>query len=240
MSPQKIEANRKKQLQKLQQATDYRFKDEFLLNQALVHRSYANEYKRRRVEDNERLEFLGDSVLGLAVSNYLFNEYQNLTEGELSKYRSNLVCEESLSRIADMLDLGKYLLLGKGEEANGGRSRTSILADALEAFIGALYLDGGMETAQEFIVLHFFDADTFEQKEVSKKDYKTTFQEKIQKLGYGEIEYRTIREWGPDHDKSFEVQIKVGDRTFGKGSGKTKKEAEQEAARNSIRKIEQG
>lgn len=239
MSPLKIGSDRKNKLQKLQRETGYQFTDEGILNHALVHRSYANEFKQRKAEDNERLEFLGDSVLGLAVSNFLFNKYRDVTEGELSKYRSNLVREEHLSKIANTIALGDYLLLGKGEEANGGRKRSSILADALEAFIGAIYLDGGMAAAREFIVLRFFDEDTFEQKEISKKDYKTTFQEKIQKLGYGEIEYRITKEWGPDHDKNFEVEIKVGDKTFGKGTGKTKKEAEQEAANNGIRKIKQ-
>ncbi len=239
MSPLKIGVNRKKKLQKIQRETGYIFNDETILNQALIHRSYANEWKRSKVEDNERLEFLGDSVLGLVVSNFLFNEYRHLSEGELSKYRANLVCEESLSKIADSLELGDYLLLGKGEAANGGKKRPSILADALEAFIGGIYLDGGLTAAQRFIVLRFFNEDTFEQEEVSKKDFKTTFQETIQKLGYGEIEYRITREWGPDHDKNFEVEINVGPRTFAKGSGKTKKEAEQQAAHNSIQKIQQ-
>ncbi len=240
MSTLKIGSNRKKKLQKFQRETGYLFNDETILNQALLHRSYANEFKRDKVYDNERLEFLGDSVLGLVVSNHLFNEYRELTEGELSKYRANLVCEESLSKIAVSLELGEYLLLGKGEEANGGRQRPSILADALEAFIGGVYLDGGMAAVQRFIILRFFNEDTFEQGEVAKKDFKTTFQEMIQKLGYGEIEYRIIREWGPDHDKNFEVEIKVGSRTFEKGAGKTKKEAEQQAANNSIQKIKQG
>ncbi len=240
MSSLKIGSNRKKKLQKIQREIGYLFNDEKTLNQALVHRSYANEFRRGQVSDNERLEFLGDSVLGLVVSNYLFNQYRELSEGELSKYRSNLVCEESLSKIANRFNLGEYLLLGKGEEANGGRQRPSILADALEALIGGIYVDGGMAAVQRFIVLRFFDRETFEKEEISRKDYKTTFQEKIQKLGYGEIEYRIVREWGPDHDKSFEVEIRVGGRIFEKGKGKTKKEAEQQAAQNSIRKIEQG
>jgi len=240
MSTLKIGSNRKKKLQEIQRETGYLFNDETIVNQALIHRSYANEFKQKKIYDNERLEFLGDSVLGLVVSNYLFNEYRELTEGELSKYRANLVCEESLHKMAGTLNLGKYLLLGKGEEANGGRNRPSILADALEALIGGIYLDGGMAAAQRFIILRFFNEDTFEQEEVSKKDFKTTFQEKIQKLGYGEIEYRITKEWGPDHDKNFEVEIIVENRTFEKGKGKTKKEAEQEAAQKSIRKIEQG
>lgn len=240
MSSLKIGSNRKKKLQKIQREIGYLFNNEKILNQALVHRSYANEFKRDKVYDNGRLEFLGDSVLGLVVSNYLFNEYRELTEGELSKYRSNLVCEESLSEIANNLKLGEYLLLGRGEEASGGRKRSSILADALEALIGGIYLDGGMAAAQRFIVLRFFHEDTFERERISKKDYKTTFQEKIQKLGYGEIEYRITREWGPDHDKNFEVKVIAGSQTFEKGSGKTKKEAEQQAAQNSIEKIEQG
>ena len=239
MSTLKIGSNRKKKLQKIQRETGYIFNDETILNQALIHRSYANEFKRDKIYDNERLEFLGDSVLGLVVSNFLFNEYRELTEGELSKYRANLVCEESLSKIATSLELGEYLLLGKGEEANGGRQRPSILADALEALIGGMYLDGGMAATQRFIILRFFNEDTFEQEKISKKDYKTSFQEEIQKLGYGDIEYRIVREWGPDHDKNFEVEVKVGRRTFEKGEGKTKKEAEQQAARNSIKKIEE-
>lgn len=240
MSSLKIGFNRKKKLQEIQREIGYLFNDENILNQALVHRSYANEFKRGQVYDNERLEFLGDSVLGLVVSNYLFNQYRELSEGELSKYRSNLVCEESLSNVANRFSLGEYLLLGKGEIANGGRKRPSILADALEALIGGIYLDGGMGAVQPFIVLRFFDRDTFEKEKISRKDFKTAFQEKIQKLGYGEIEYRIIREWGPDHDKNFEVEIAVGGKTFEKGKGKTKKEAEQQAAENSIRKIEQG
>lgn len=239
MTGVKIGSKRKKELQKLQRTIGYLFNNESLLNQSLVHRSYANENIASKVYDNERLEFLGDSVLGMVVSNFLFNEYRKLSEGELSKYRAKIVCEESLAEIGRGFQLGEYVLLGKGERANGGKTRNSILADTLEALIGAMYLDGGMTPVQRFVLQNFFSQGRFEKVPDELKDHKTMLQEIVQKNGKEPVAYRVIREWGPDHDKRFEVQVLLGERAIGQGIGKTKKEAEQQAAYKGIREISQ-
>ncbi len=237
MTGVKIGSKRKKELQKLQKTIGYLFNNESLLNQSLVHRSYANEQSTLEVYDNERLEFLGDSILGMIVSNFLFNEYRKLSEGELSKYRAKIVCEESLAEIGKAFHLGEYVLLGKGERSNGGKTRNSILADTLEALIGAMYLDGGMAPVQRFVLQCFFSEGRFEKVPEDLKDHKTMLQEIVQKNGKEPIAYHVVREWGPDHDKRFEVQVLVGGKVIGTGTGKTKKEAEQQAAFMGIRGI---
>ncbi|WP_101772750.1 ribonuclease III [Peptostreptococcus faecalis] len=210
---------------------EYKFKDREYIQAALTHSSFANEHKEFKY--NERLEFLGDSVLGLVVSDYLFSTNENLPEGKLTKIRASLVCEESLSIVAKKMDLGKYLFLGKGEKISGGRNRDSILADATEAVIAAIYMDGGFERAKKFILDNLestmkktIDGNIF-------KDYKTILQEIVQGNN-GKITYKLISEKGPDHNKEFEMQVRKGTEILGSGVGKNKKEAEKEAAKNAL------
>ncbi len=219
-----------------EQKLGYRFKDRKYLEQALSHSSYANENKHER-QSNERLEFLGDSVLSLIVSQYLFTNFTHLPEGELSKVRASLVCEKSLCGFAKQIGLGDCIRLGKGEELTGGRTRPSILADAFEAVIAAIFLDGGMEQARAF-VLRFIPDETIE--EVRKghtivfNDYKTLLQEIVQMNPEERVEYVLAGESGPDHDKSFEVTVCLNSNVIGRGRGKSKKQAEQEAAREAL------
>lgn len=209
----------------------YQFQDQKLLTQALTHSSYANERHIGKHADNERLEFLGDAVLEIVSSEFLFHKYPNHPEGELTRLRASMVCEPTLAFCTRELELGKYLLLGKGEEQTGGRERKSILSDALEAVIGAIYLDGGFANAKEFIKNYILI--DIENKQLFY-DSKTILQEIVQSQGNCELSYRLIKEEGPDHDKRFEVEALIGGRVLGKGSGSTKKSAEQEAAYHTI------
>jgi ribonuclease-3 len=211
----------------LQDVIGYRFREEGLLTQALTHSSYANEKHMKKGSDNERLEFLGDAVLELASSEFLYSEYPNMPEGELTKLRASLVCEPTLAFCTQPLNLGDYLLLGKGEDLTGGRKRKSILSDALEAVIGAIYLDGGFASAKEFISKYIL-TDT-EHKQLFY-DSKTILQEEVQGGNMGSLHYELLREDGPDHNKHFVVAAYVGERQLGKGEGSTKKAAEQQAA----------
>lgn len=211
---------------------NYQFSDKSLMETALSHSSYANESKSVR-QSNERLEFLGDSVLSIVVSKYLFNHFSHLPEGELTKIRASLVCEKSLYEFALSIDLGKYLLLGKGEDSSGGRKRPSILADAFEAVIAAIYLDGGMDSAQEFI-LKFIPKDLDKAKKSSFSDYKTILQEIIQKNPEERVEYILSGSEGPDHNKIFIVDVKLNSNTIGRGRGRSKKQAEQNAAKEAL------
>lgn len=211
---------------------NYQFKNIDLMETALSHSSYANESKTTR-RSNERLEFLGDSVLSIVVSKYLFNHFSHLPEGELTKIRASLVCEKSLYEFAVQIDLGKYLLLGKGEDSSGGRKRPSILADAFEAVIAAIYLDGGMDCAQDFI-LKFIPTDLDKAKKSSFSDYKTILQEIIQKNPEERVEYILSGSEGPDHNKIFIVDVKLNSNTIGRGRGKSKKQAEQNAAKEAL------
>lgn len=204
----------------------YRFSSEGLLRQALTHSSYANEKHMRKLSDNERLEFLGDAVLEIVSSDFLYRSYRELPEGELTKLRASIVCEPTLAICAKELHLGDYLLLGKGEEQTGGRERKSILSDALEAVIGAIYLDGGFANAKEFVSK--FILTDIEHKQLFY-DSKTILQEVVQGE-HGNLAYLLTDESGPDHNKSFTVEVRIGDRCVGTGSGHTKKAAEQEAA----------
>ncbi len=208
------------------------FQNKELLQEALSHSSYANEKKKQR-HSNERLEFLGDSVLSIVVSQYLFENYPDLPEGELTKIRAALVCEKSLHRFALQIRLGEFLLLGKGEAHTGGRQRPSILADAFEAVIAAIYLDAGLEAARAHI-LRFIPANLLENRFMLFGDYKTALQEVIQKNPEEKVEYLLIDESGPDHSKTFSVEVCLNSNVIGRGTGKSKKEAEQMAAREAL------
>lgn len=216
----------------LEEQIGYHFQNQDFIYEALSHSSYANEKKKHR-KSNERLEFLGDSVLSIVVSQYLFEHYPDLPEGELTKIRAALVCEKSLHRFALRIHLGDYLLLGKGEAHTGGRERPSILADAFEAVIAAVYLDGGLEAAREHI-LHFIPKNIPEKHSMLFGDYKTALQEVIQKNPEEKVDYQLIEESGPDHNKTFVVEVYLNSNVIGKGIGKSKKEAEQMAAREAL------
>lgn len=204
----------------------YEFKEKELLKQALTHSSFSNEQRINKLKDYERLEFLGDAVLELLSSKFFFLNHPEMTEGEMTKLRSSMVCEPALAFCARDLNLGEYILLGKGEEATGGRERDSIISDVMEAVIGALYLDGGLEEADKFI--HKFILSDLESKQLFY-DSKTILQEQLQKSG-DKLHYELIEESGPDHDKQFKVDVKVGTVVIGTGVGRTKKSAEQKAA----------
>ena len=220
-----------KKLEKLQQSVGYKFKDERLLQRALTHTSYANECNEGHNKSNERLEFLGDSVLGIITAEHFYLNFKDLPEGELTKLRAAPVCENSLSSFARQLGLGEYLLLGKGEMCTGGSDRPSILADAFEALIAAIYLDGGIEEAKKF-VLKYVDKAVEEHR--GFKDYKTVLQEVIQKNPGEVIEYVLVKESGPDHNKRFEVEVHLNSNVIGKGVGTSKKKAEQLAAKEAL------
>ncbi|HZX20807.1 MAG TPA: ribonuclease III [Clostridia bacterium] len=230
----KLDKRRLEQLKELQDIIDYRFRNTGIINEALTHSSYSNEYRGRCTCNNERLEFLGDSVLSTVISEYIYLKYDNLPEGELTKVRANVVCGSSLALQAKSIGLGKYLLLGKGEEVTGGRDRISILADTFEAVIGALYLDGGIETARKFILNMLEDSIKLASTGNLFKDYKTDLQELLQSKFDDKISYRVVNETGPDHDKTFEIEVVLGDKVLGRGRGKSKKEAEQNAAKKAL------
>lgn len=216
----------------------YKFKDKQLFELSLTHTSYANEKNAARYKSNQRLEFLGDSVLSIIVSKYIYTNYSHLPEGSLTKIRADVVCERSLYEIAKSINLGDYLLLGKGEDKAGGRERISILADAMEAVLGAIYLDSNLERATEVMLPLLKSRIVAAAGREGKKDYKTTLQEYIQRNGQAEIRYVTVGESGPDHDKTYDVEVYVNGEKRGNGSGRNKKSAEQEAARDAIEHIE--
>lgn len=215
----------------LEKAIGYTFKDRSLLEEALTHSSYANEGNRNLV-CNERMEFLGDSVLSVVSAEFLFTKFPDMPEGSLSKLRSSLVCTASLSGFARQIKLGDYLKLGKGEMLSGGSDRPSILEDVFEALIAAVYLDGGLEAARRHIV-HFLESE-LQNHQINFKDYKSRLQEFIQQNPDGNLTYRIIGESGPDHDKMFEAEVCFDSNVIGRGKGKSKKQAEQEAAREAL------
>ena len=216
------------QFELLEKKSGYHFQNPHLLKQAMTHSSYANEHKAKGYHDNERLEFLGDAVLEVVSSEFLFRHYPALPEGDLTKLRASIVCEPTLALCARELDLGDFLLLGKGEEHTGGRKRDSIVSDAMEALIGAIYLDGGFANAKEFV--HRFIMTDIEHKKLFY-DSKTILQEQVQKNWHdGEISYVLTGEEGPDHDKTFLVDLYVAGEKKSSGKGRTKKAAEQDAA----------
>jgi ribonuclease III len=209
------------------------FENEKLLKQAFTHSSYVNEHRRKPNEDNERLEFLGDAVLELTVSQFLFKKYPMMSEGELTKLRAAIVCEPSLVTLANEHNFGSLILLGKGEEMTGGRERPALLADVFEAFIGALYLDKGLDVVIEYLERNVFpkiNAGAFSH----VMDYKSQLQELIQRDGSGVIEYRVLLEKGPAHNKEFVSRVSLNSEEIGIGSGKSKKEAEQRAAQMAL------
>lgn len=224
-------------IKELEEIIGYGFKDENLLKTALTHSSYANEKRVEGLVCNERLEFLGDSVLSLITSRYLFENYKNLPEGELTKARAQIVCEKSLFECAQNIELGSFMLLGKGEERTGGRTRPSVLADAFEALIAAIYLDGGLEITREWLLSQLYDTIQLSVSGKSFKDYKTLLQETVQAHGETDISYKIIAECGPDHKKTFSVEVFVGGNSCGTGEGSSKKNAEQDAAKNALERL---
>lgn len=221
-------------LEDFQTVIGYHFRNAGYLRQALTHSSFANERRMKKLSDNERLEFLGDAVLEIVTSDFLYKKYLNVPEGDLTKLRASIVCEQTLALCAKQIGLGTYLYLGKGEDQTGGRGRKSVLSDALEAIIGAIYLDGGFTNAKEFV--HRFILTDIEHKQLFY-DSKTILQELVQAKGEEELQYCLIGESGPDHAKIFEVEVRIGDKSVGKGEGPTKKAAQQEAAYHALLKL---
>ena len=217
----------------LEERLGYSFRNRALLETALTHSSYANENRASGIVCNERLEFLGDSVLGVTVADFLYRHFPDMPEGRMTRLREVLVCEQSLHRVALELHLGDYLRLGKGEEHNGGRKRASILSDAVEAVIAAMYLDAGMETAAGFIHRCLLD-DVRAIETPTFTDYKTSLQELVQRHSGQVLSYELVGEEGPDHAKTFRVQVCLNGDPIGRGTGRTKKEAEQAAAANAL------
>ena len=220
----------------LETAIGYRFHNISVLQNALTHSSYANERWHDSLKSNERLEFLGDSVLGMLVAEYLYGNFSDRLEGELTRMRADMVCEKALAKVAVRIGLGKHLLLGKGEEQNGGRNRDSILADALESVIAACYLDGGMDAARAFV--NTFVLTDIPVSKLNNTDYKTMLQEFVQQKRDQVLVYTLVGESGPDHDKQFLVELTLNGTVIGRGAGTSKKRAEQDAARVALEKME--
>ena len=216
----------------LEAAIGYRFHNISLLQNALTHSSYANERWHNSLLSNERLEFLGDSILGMLVAEYLYRNFPDRPEGELTRMRADMVCEKTLAAVANSIHLGDHLLLGHGEEQGGGRTRDSILADAVESVIAASFLDGGMEAALQFI--RRFILVQVPVTKLHNADYKTQLQELVQQKRNQMLSYRLVGESGPDHDKHFDVEVTLNGAVVGSGQGSSKKRAEQDAARNAI------
>ncbi|MFD2670145.1 ribonuclease III [Marinicrinis sediminis] len=223
-------------LQELQQRLGVQFEEKRLLQQAFTHSSYVNEHRMEKYEDNERLEYLGDAVLELAMSEYLYHRHHTFSEGELTKLRASIVCEPSLVHFADQLQFGEYVRLGKGEEMTGGRTRPALLADVFEAFIGALYLDQGLPAVKTFLKQYVFPQLADDGKP-QVQDYKTQLQEKVQQQGLGSLSYRITDERGPAHDREFVAEVHMNDQLLGTGSGRSKKEAEQRAAAEALKAL---
>lgn len=224
-------------LQQLQKILGVSIRNEKLFITAFTHRSYLNEHHENNLESNERLEFLGDAVLQLISSEYLFNKYQNMPEGELTNLRSSIVCTSSLAYESKRLGFGKLLLLSKGEEITGGREREYILANTFEAVLGALYLEEGLDFCRNFLEKELLYKTQDIIKEQTHKDHKSKLQEIAQEKYSYTPQYTLIESWGPDHDKTFKVLVKIGDKVFGEGVGKSKQKAEMEAAKNALEKV---
>lgn len=220
-------------LKELEKTIGYKFNDIELLKNALTHTSFAYE---NNVLSNEKLEFLGDSILEFISSEYIYNKYKNLKEGEMTKVRATVVCEKSLYKVADKLRFGEYLFLGKSEKGTNGKTRPAILADSVEAVIAAIYIDGGLEPVKQFIIENLKEEIEDATKHVGEKDYKTVLQEELQKNGDVKIEYTIIDEKGPDHDKTFEAEVSLNGKSLATGIGKSKKEAEMQAAKKALNK----
>ena len=220
----------------LEERLGYRFQNRALLEHALTHSSYANERQLGSLGSNERLEFLGDSILGMIVAEHLYRTFPDRPEGDLTRLRANLVCEASLVLVAKALDLGSYLKLGKGEHSGGGRNRPSILADAVEALLAAVFLDGGLEYDRD--IIQRFILDHMDQVNQASRDHKTYLQELVQRKSGQELAYELIGSSGPDHNKTFSVRVLLNGTPIGEGSGHSKKEAEQAAANTAIQRLE--
>ncbi len=221
-------------MQTIEEKIGYTFQNKELLKKALTHTSYAYE---NNIESNEKLEFLGDSILEFVSSKYLYENYPELKEGEMTKVRATVVCEKSLHKVAKMHDFSDFLYLGRSERKMGGQERPAILADSVEAVIAAIYLDGGIEQAEKFIIQSLKEDIEIATKHVGDKDYKTVLQEKLQEHGDVKIEYEIIKEEGPDHNKSFEVQVSCDGKKLAKGKGRSKKEAQMNAAQKALEKL---
>ncbi len=222
-------------MQELEKKLNYRFNNISLLENALTHSSYANENKSEGMSSNERLEFLGDSVLGVITAKYLYSMEPAMPEGRMTRLRAELVCEQSLYGVAADLKLGEYLRMGRGEAKNGGRKRASILADVVEAIIAAIYLDGGFEPAETFIKANILNPESIEAHHSA--DYKTELQELVQQKAGQVLTYIPAGESGPDHDKLFAAKVSLNGEVIGEGKGRTKKEAEQAAACKALKKL---
>lgn len=218
-------------MERLEKEIGYKFKNQALLKTALTHTSYAYE---KNIQSNEKLEYLGDSILEFISSEYLYNNYPKLKEGEMTKVRATVVCENSLYKIAQKHHFGDMLYLGKSELASGGKNRPAILADSVEAVIAAIYLDGGVEEARKFIIENLKEEIKIASENVGQKDYKTVLQEKLQIKGEVIIEYVIIKEKGPDHDKEFEAEVRCNKKPLAQGIGRTKKQAEMQAAKQAL------
>ena len=219
-------------LTKLEQGLGYTFRNKALLENALTHSSYANENRERHLPDNERLEFLGDSILGFVVAEYVYRNFPDKPEGELTRIRADLVCERNLAEAAATIELGSYLLLGHGEEQGGGRKRDSIVSDAMESVIAASFMDGGFAAAKE--IIDRLILSNIPKGRPRNFDYKTAFQELVQRKKDQQIHYELTGESGPDHDKHFEVEVLLNGKAVGRGVGSSKKRAEQAAAEAAI------
>ncbi len=228
----------RQQFEQLQQELNVTFHNKSLLYQAFTHSSYVNEHRRKLFTDNERLEFLGDAVLELSVSKFLFEKYPQMSEGELTKLRASIVCEPSLVIFANELQFGQFVLLGKGEELTGGRERPALLADVFESFVGALYLDQGLDT-----VVSFLERVVFPKVEIGAfshvMDFKSQLQEMVQQSNNGTLHYEIVDEKGPAHNRTFVSRVLLNEQELGVGRGKSKKEAEQQAAQSAMQKLKQ-
>ena len=218
-------------INELEEKLKYTFKNKELIKQALIHKSYAHEYN---VENNERLEFLGDTILNMTVTEYLFLNPKKISEGNMTKIRSEIICEDCLYEAACRIGYGEHLLLGCGEEKTGGHNKSSILSDAFEAITAAIYLDGGIENAKKYILDNLQDDIEKAISKIGRKDSKTALQEILQEKGTVKIDYVVVKESGPEHSKTYEVVVKAHNKILGQGKGKSIKEAEQEAARQAI------
>lgn len=219
---------------KLEKSIGYTFKNKQLLKKALMHTSYAYE---KQLESNEKLEFLGDSILEYISSKYIYNNYSNLKEGEMTKVRAEVVCENSLYNVAKSHNFSDFILIGKSEANTGGNQKPAILADSIEATIAAIYFDGGLEEAEKFIINNLKNAIEKSTKNVGMKDFKTVLQEKLQENGDVKIKYTVIKETGPDHNKTFTVKVEVNGKELAIGEGKTKKHAEMNAAKKALERL---
>lgn len=222
------------ELKEFEQKIGYNFKNRELLKNALTHTSYANEHV---IKSNEKLEFLGDAILEFVTSEYIYKNYFRLKEGEMTKVRATVVCEKSLYKVACKHNFSDFLILGKSEIISGGNKRPAILADSVEAVIAAIYIDGGLEPSKKFIIENLKDEIENATKNVGKKDYKTVLQEELQKNGDVHIEYKILKETGPDHDKTFETQVSLNGKVLAQGKGKSKKEAEMQAAKIALENL---